>query len=69
MGSLLRAALGPKTRASLPAWGYYDNPAIVLPDFLDHPVKESRWKVSIGSETQAFGSGTGDTYSGSLWFR
>ena len=23
-----------------------------LPDFLDHPVKESRWRVSIGSETR-----------------
>ena len=50
MGSLLRAALGPKTRASLASLG--DDQAMALPDFLDHPVKESHWRVSIGSETR-----------------
>ena len=52
MGSLLRAALGPKIRASWPAWGYYDDQAMALPDFLDHPVKESRQRVSISNETR-----------------
>ena len=33
-------------------WGYYDDQAMVLPDFLDHPVKESCRRVSIGSETR-----------------
>ena len=33
MGSLLRATLGPQTRASWPAWGYYDDQAITLPGF------------------------------------
>ena len=40
MGFLLRAALGPKTRASLASLGL----------ILDHPVKESRGMVSISSE-------------------
>ena len=35
-----------------PAWGYYNNQATGLPDFLDHPVKESRGRVSISSETR-----------------
>ena len=38
VGSLLTAALGPKT---WPVWSYYKDEAIALPDFLDHPVKES----------------------------
>ena len=46
MGSLLRAALGPKT------WGYYNDQATGLPDFFYHPVKESRGRVSISSETR-----------------
>ena len=50
MGSLLRAALGPKPGHPWPAWDCYNDQA--LPDFLDHPVKESRWRVSIGSETR-----------------
>ena len=40
MGSLLRAALGPKTRD--------DDQAMALLDLLDHLVKESRRRVSIG---------------------
>ena len=52
MGSLLRAALGPKTRAPWPAWGYYDDQAMALLDLLDHPMKESHRRVSRGSETR-----------------
>ena len=52
MGSMLRAALGPKTRASLVSLGYYNDQAMALPDFLDYPVKESRRRVSISSETR-----------------
>ena len=32
--------------------GYYNDQAIALPDFLDHLVKESCRRVSIGSETR-----------------
>ena len=76
--SLLRAALGLKTRACLARLGLLEDEAIALPD-VDHPVKDTRRRVSISSETQpvvctastsqAFWSGTGDTHSGSLWFR
>ena len=52
MGSLSRAALGPKPGHPWPAWGYYNDQATGLPDVLDHPVKESRGRVSISSETQ-----------------
>ena len=51
VGSLLRAALDPQTRASLANWGYYDDQAMALPDFLDHPMEESRRRVRISSET------------------
>ena len=51
MESLLRAALGPKTRASLASLGLFDDQAMALLDLLDHLVKESRRRVSIGSET------------------
>ena len=34
------------------AWGYYNDQATGLPDFLDHPVKDSRERVSISSETR-----------------
>ena len=34
------------------AWAYYNDQATGLPDFLDHPVKESRGRVSISSETR-----------------
>ena len=62
--SLLKAALGPKPGYPWPVWVYYNDEAIALPEFLDHPVKESHVKVSISNE-----SGTGDTNNGSLWFR
>ena len=48
MRSLLRAA---KLGHPWPAWGYYDDQAMALPDVLDHPVKESHRRVSISSET------------------
>ena len=80
LGSLLRAALGPKTRASLwQAWSNYNDQATVLPDFLDHNVKESPEMVRISSEiqpvyvqrsmSQACWSGTGNTYHETLWLR
>ena len=31
---------------------YYNDEAIALPHFLDHPVKESRGRVGINSETR-----------------
>ena len=34
------------------AWAYYNDQATGLPDFLDHPVKENRGRVSISSETR-----------------
>ena len=49
--SPLRAALGPKPGHSWPTWGYKKNKAIALRNFLDHLVKESRRRVSIGNET------------------
>ena len=42
MGSLLRAGLCPNPLHPWPAWDYYDDQAKALPDFLDHPLKESR---------------------------
>ena len=75
VGSLLRAALGPKTRASLVSLGLSLWSGSGIAWFFGSPVKESRWRVSISSETrpiyvrasmsQAFGSGIGDTYRGS----
>ena len=52
VGSLLRAALVPEPGHPWPAWGYHNDQAVALPDFLDHPVKESRRRVSISSETR-----------------
>ena len=49
MGSLLRAALGPKPGHPWPAWGYYNDQEIALPD-MDHPVKETHGRVSISRE-------------------
>ena len=52
---------------------------IALPDFLDHPVKESRGRVSISTDTQpvyvqsiyvpSMLGETGDMLSGTLCFR
>ena len=82
VGSLLRAALGPKTRKIPGQSGAITmmrqlHCLIII--FFYFSVKESRWRVCISSETdqfmfrafmsQAFWSGTGDTYSGTLWFR
>ena len=52
MGSLLRAALGPKPGHPWSAWGYYDDQAMALLDLLDHLVKESHRRVSIGREVR-----------------
>ena len=52
MGSLLRAALGPKPGNPWQALGYYNDEAVALSEFLDHLVKESRGRISIGNETQ-----------------
>ena len=53
VGSLLRAALGPKTRDT-PGQPRADTMIrqFALSDLLDHPVKESRWRVSISCETR-----------------
>ena len=42
----------PKSGHPWPAWSYYNDEAVALPDVLDHPMKESRGRVSISSETQ-----------------
>ena len=52
VGSLLRAALGPKPRYPQPAWSYYNDEAVALSDFLDHFVKESHGRISINSVTR-----------------
>ena len=59
VGSLLRAALGPKTKGIPGQPGAITDQAVGLPDFLDHPVKESCWRVSIGSETRPVYRGHG----------
>ena len=51
VGSPERAALGPRTRASLASLGLITMRQWGCP-ILDHPVKESRGRVSIGSETR-----------------
>ena len=44
VGSLLRAALGPKTGHPWSAWGYYNDEAIALPDFFGSPFEGEPWE-------------------------
>ena len=79
MGSLLRAALGPKKQGIPGQPGAMTMIRKLDCLILDHPVKESRGRVGISSETRpvyvqsiyvpSIWSRTGDTYSGTLWFR